>query len=92
MALKYIFLRAQTTTSTVKGPNGEIAVSLKEKKTLFRTTAFPTMGQQNNISEPEIPQIHEPIPLELIKKVIFTQSIKKAPGPDRLTFQAIKLL
>jgi hypothetical protein len=36
--------------------------------------------------------MHELIPLKLIKKVIFTQSIKKAPGPDRLTFQAIKLL
>jgi hypothetical protein len=44
------------------------------------------MGQQDNISEPEIPQMHELIPLKLIKKVIFTQSIKKAPGPDRLTF------
>jgi hypothetical protein len=86
MALKYIFLRAQTTTLTVKGPNGEITVFLEEKKTLFRTTAFPTMGQQDNTPEPEIPQIHELIPLELIKKAIFTQSIKKAPGPDRLTF------
>jgi hypothetical protein len=92
MALKYTFLRAQTTTPTVKGPNGEIAVSLEEKETLFRTTAFPTMGQQDNTPEPEIPQMHEPIPLELIKKAIFTQSIKKAPGSDRLTFQAIRLL
>jgi hypothetical protein len=55
MTLKYIFLRAQTITSTVKGSNGEITVSLEEKETLFRTTAFPTMGQQNNTLEPEIP-------------------------------------
>jgi hypothetical protein len=92
MALKYISLRAQTITLTVKGSNGEITVSLEEKETLFRTIAFPTMGQQNNTSEPEIPQMHESIPLELIKKVIFTQFIKKAPGSDRLTFQAIRLL
>jgi hypothetical protein len=92
MALKYISLRAQTITLTVKGPNGEITVSLKEKKTLFRTTAFPTMRQQDNTFEPEISQIHELIPLKLIKKIIFTQSIKKVPGPDRLTFQAIRLL
>jgi hypothetical protein len=92
MALKYTFLKAQTIISTVKGPNGEIAVSLEEKKTLFRTTAFLTMGQQDNTPEPEIAQIHELIPLKLIKKAIFIQSIKKALGPDRLTFQAIKLL
>jgi hypothetical protein len=55
MALKYTSLRAQTITLTVKGPNEEIAVSLKEKETLFRTTAFPIIGQQNNIFEPEIP-------------------------------------
>jgi hypothetical protein len=54
MALKYISLRAQTITSTVKGPNGEIAVSLEEKETLFRITAFLTMGQQDNIFKPEI--------------------------------------
>jgi hypothetical protein len=86
MALKYTFLRAQIIISTVKGPNGEITVSLKEKETLFRITAFLTMEQQNNIFEPEIPQIHESISLELIKKVIFTQFIKKVPGLDRLTF------
>jgi hypothetical protein len=67
-------------------------VSLEEKETLFRITVFLTMGQQDNTPEPEISQMHELIPLELIKKAIFTQSIKKAPGPDRLTFQAIRLL
>jgi hypothetical protein len=55
MTLKYTSLRVQTITPTVKGPNGEIAVSLKEKETLFRTTAFLTMGQQDNTPEPEIP-------------------------------------
>jgi hypothetical protein len=55
MALKYTSLRAQTTILTVKGPNEEIAVSLEEKKTLFRITAFLIMGQQNNILKPEIP-------------------------------------
>jgi hypothetical protein len=54
MALKYIFLRAQIIISTVKGSNGEIAVFLKEKETLFRITAFPTIRQQNNILKPEI--------------------------------------
>jgi hypothetical protein len=72
MTLKYTSIRAQTITPTVKGPNGEIAVSLEEKKTLFRTTAFLTMRQQDNTPEPEIPQIHELIPLELIEKAIFT--------------------
>jgi hypothetical protein len=56
----------------VKGPNREITVSLKEKKTLFRTTVFLLIEQQDNISEPEIPQKHEIIPLKEIKKVIFT--------------------
>jgi hypothetical protein len=92
MTLKYISVRAQTIILTVKGPNEEITVSLEEKETLFRTTAFLTMGQQNNTPEPGIPQMHEPIPLELIKKAIFTQSIKKVPGSDRLTFQVIRLL
>jgi hypothetical protein len=55
MTLKYISLRAQTIILTVKGPNGEIAVSLEEKETLFRTTAFLTIRQQDNTLEPEIP-------------------------------------
>jgi hypothetical protein len=55
MTLKYIFIRAQTIILTVKGPNEEIAVSLKKKEILFRITVFPIMGQQNNIFEPEIP-------------------------------------
>jgi hypothetical protein len=55
MALKYTSLRAQTTTSTVKGLNGEIAVSLEEKETLFRTIVFLIMRQQDNTLKPEIP-------------------------------------
>jgi hypothetical protein len=92
-ALKYTSSRAQSTTPVIKGNNGEVAITLKQKEELFLESQFPKI-QANNIPEPIIPQDGgiDLITDQVIKDALFSQSIKKAPEPDRLNFKTIRLI
>src|SRR5271156_5828740 len=92
-ALRYTSPRALSTTPTVKGNNEEVATTLEQKEALFLASQFPK-AQGNSILEPEIPQSGgiELITDQAIQNALFSQSLTKAPGSDRLNFKAIRLL
>ena len=92
-ALKYTSPRALSTTPTVKGNSGEVAITLEQKEELFLASQFPK-AHGNELSEPIIPQDGgiELITDQVIQNALLSQSIKKAPGLDRLNFKAIRLL
>jgi ribonuclease HI len=92
-ALKYTSPRALSTTPAVKGNNGEVAITLEQKEELFLESQFPRV-ETSDIPESTIPQTGglELFTDQVIRDALFSLSTKKAPGPDRLNFKAIRLL
>ena len=84
--------RTATTTPTLHGPQGQLASSIDEKKTLIQETAFPQAPGDNQ--EVVIPQgsWHSQVNEELVRQALFYQAVQKAPGIDQLNFQALRLL
>jgi hypothetical protein len=80
----------------MKDANGDFVTTIKEKEEIFRKMAFP---------DPIVSSINIPISRdsfinaissfmieEDIEKTLFKQFIKKALGPDKLNFKALRLL
>jgi macrodomain Ter protein organizer (MatP/YcbG family) len=95
-ALKYTSSRASSTTPAMKDANGEFTTIIEEKEAIFRKMAFPELiASSINIADSiihPINAINSFIIEEDIEKALFEQSIKKAPGPDKLNFKALRLL
>jgi Reverse transcriptase (RNA-dependent DNA polymerase)/Endonuclease-reverse transcriptase len=95
-ALKYTSSRASSTTPAMKDANGDFATTIEEKEEIFRKMAFPDpIASSINIPfsrNSSINAISSFITEEDIEKALFEQSIKKAPGPDKLNFKALRLL
>jgi hypothetical protein len=69
---------------------------MKEKEAIFRKMAFlepmaSFINIADSISHP-INAISSFIIEEDIEKALYEQSVKKAPGPDKLNFKALRLL
>jgi hypothetical protein len=96
IALKYTSSRASSTTSAMKDANGEFITTIEEKEAIFRKMAFPDpIASSINIPisrDSSINAISSFITEEDIEKALFEQSIKKALGPDKLNFKALRLL
>jgi hypothetical protein len=80
----------------MKDANGEFAIIMKEKEAIFHKMTFPepmasSINIANSISH-SINAISSFIIEEDIEKALYKQSIKKAPGPDKLNFKALRLL
>jgi hypothetical protein len=80
----------------MKNANGEFAIIMKEKEAIFRKMTFPKpMASSINIADfisHPINAISSFITKKNIEKVLYEQSVKKAPGPDKLNFKALRLL
>ena len=77
----------------LRDPEGQIATTFEEKEEMIRKVMYPEPPDENL---PELTHIdgtaHEKVTRELVRKALFHQSIKKAPGPDRINFRALRLL
>ena len=80
----------------MKDVNGEFATTIKEKEAIFRKMAFlEPIASSVNIAtaiNTSINAIDSFITEGDIERALFEQSIKKAPGPDKLNFKALRLL
>jgi hypothetical protein len=80
----------------MKDANGDFTTTIKEKEEIFQKMAFPDpIVSFINISfsrDSSINAISSFITEEDIEKALFEQSIKKALGPDKLNFKALRLL
>ena len=72
---------------------GNIATSMKDKKTLVRKTAFPP-SPKSSLREPRIPAgtAHLNITKEQVYSALMAQSTKKAPGPDKINFGILRII
>jgi hypothetical protein len=80
----------------MKDANNEFTTIIKEKEEIFRKMAFPDLIVSSiNISisrDSFINAISSFIIEENIEKALFKQFIKKALGPNKLNFKALRLL
>ena len=94
-ALRYTSARLGSSTPAIKAVNGTIATTIEEKEAVFLKSAFP--GPIEGLTE-NPPISIQPISDNIairdidIEEALFNQSTKKAPGPDRLNFKALRLL
>jgi Reverse transcriptase (RNA-dependent DNA polymerase) len=91
--LKYTSSRASSTIPAIKDASGDFATTIEEKEKIFRKMAFSEpIASSINIAttiDPSINAISSFITEGDIGKALFKQSIKKAPGLDKLNFKAL---
>lgn len=80
------------TTPTLRRPQGELGTSISEKEALIQETNFPPAPGDSQVID--IPQgtWHTEIDEEIVKRSLFHQAVQKAPGIDKLSFRALRLL
>ena len=89
LALQYTFLRGAATTLVVKRPQGQIAVTVEEKKALFQEIIFPPPPNLGS-SWPIPPgKAHEQITKTRMKKALFNHAVQKISEVDRINFQTL---
>jgi hypothetical protein len=93
-AFRYTKPGGQQTTKALKSRDGVVAESWEDTKTeLIKEEVFPKplKGVERKAQE-EGGEMWKTITDEDIRLALFGQSVKKAPGPDRLGFKAIRSL
>ncbi|QKX53974.1 uncharacterized protein TRUGW13939_01054 [Talaromyces rugulosus] len=94
IALQYTKPRTNPTTPALQGPDlgAPPATTMADKEALIREMAFPNAPRSSPPGELPGGQAHMLITPERVHQALFSQSIKKAPGADRLNFKACRLL
>lgn len=90
--MKYTKPQRFKTTPALKDTSGKIATSMKAKEALVRKSAFPN-PLANLGPEPIIyPRIaHTRVTIESVRSALMTQAIFKAPGPNKINFQTLRM-
>jgi NACalpha-BTF3-like transcription factor len=77
----------------VAGVNGQpdkITATAEEKEEIFIAQAFPHQAMDNE--DIQIRDTSAGVSTEQVREALFTQAVKKAPGIDRISFKALRLL
>jgi hypothetical protein len=91
-AAKFTNPRAGATLEALTDTEGKQANTITEKEEMLRRESCPL--NDGDLYEEISPagQAHECITKQSVERAQFSQSVKKAPGPDNLSFGAILLL
>jgi len=71
---------------------GKQANTIAEKEDMLRGESFPLNDGDQYYELPPAAQAHERITEQSVERALFSQSVKKGPGPDKLSFGAILVL
>ena len=63
-----------------------------EKEEMLRHESFPPNDSDKYYELPPAASAHTRVAEQAAERALFSQSVKKAPGPDKLSFGAIRLL
>jgi hypothetical protein len=63
-----------------------------EKEEMLRHESFPPNDGDQNYKLPPAGRAHTRVTEQAVERALFSQSVKKAPEPDKLSFDAIRLL
>jgi len=91
-AAKFTNPRAGATVEALTDREGKQVNTIAEKENMLRGESFPLNDGDQYYEQSPRDQVHERITDELVERALFSQSVKKAPGPDMLSFGAIRLL
>jgi ribonuclease HI len=92
-ALKYTRGSNSLTVKPLRKQDGNLATSWEDKAEQIKRVGFPKplQGIQKK-AKSEGGNTFESIGEDEVKAAVFSQSTRKAPGPDKIGFQAIRLL
>jgi hypothetical protein len=71
---------------------GKQANTMAEKEKMLRGEAIPMNDGDQYYEQPTVGQDQERITKQLVERALFSQPVKKVPGPEKLSFGAIRLL
>jgi hypothetical protein len=63
-----------------------------EKEEMLRRESVPPNDDDQYSELPPAGSTHTSVTVQAVEQAVFSQSVKKAPGPDKLSFDAIELL
>jgi hypothetical protein len=84
---------SQTPAIKIKGTNGQpdrVAATAEEKEEIFMAQAFPP--QPREAGDIQVPNTKVSVRACEVREALFAQSVKKAPGVDGISLQALRLL
>ncbi len=75
------------------GPNNEKATTMQAKEALVRSHAFPRPPIVDGVEyQPSQGAAYLSITKDTVRKALFCQSVKKAPGPNMHNFRILRVL
>jgi len=91
-AAKFANPLAGMTLEALTVRDGKQANTITEKEEMLRRKSFPPNEYDQYFELPPPGQAHQSISQQAVGRALFLQSIKKAPGPDKLSLGAVRLL
>jgi len=91
-AAPYANPRVGTTVEAVTDREGKKANTSLEKEDMLRRESFPPNDDDQYYELSPTGSAQTRITAQAVEGALFSQSVKKAPGPDKLSFGAIRLL
>jgi len=84
--------RAGMTVESLTDREGKQANTLLEKEEMLRHESFPPNDGDQYYKLPPAGSSHTHLTDQAVERALYSLSVKKAPGPDKLSFGAIRLL
>jgi len=91
-AARYANPRAGMTVEALKDREGKQANTSLEKEEMLRHESFPPNDGDQYYKLPPAGSAHTRVTEQAVEQALYSQSVKKAPGPDKLSLGAIRLL
>jgi len=91
-AAKFTNPQAGATVEELTDIEWKQANTIAEKEEMLRGESFPLNDGYQYCELPPAGQAHEGITEHSVERAVFSESVNKAPGPDKLSFGAIRLL
>ena len=80
------------TVEALTDREGKQANTSLEKGEMLRHESFPPNDGDQYYELPPAGSAHTRVTEQAVERALYSQSVKKAPGPDKLSFGAIRLL
>jgi len=91
-AARYANPRAGTTVEALTDRDGKQVNTSLEKEDMLRHESFPPNACNQHYELPTAGSPHKCAPEQAVEGALFSQSLKEAPRPDKLSFGTIRLL
>jgi len=91
-AARYANLWVGMTVEALTDKEGKQANTATDKEEMLRRESFPQNDDDQYYELPPAGSANTPVTEQAVEWALYTHSVKKAPGPDKLSFGAIWLL